>query len=180
MTVISPCDATQTKLATINAIEKLSGPVYIRYGREAVPDFTDDKQVFEIRKAQTLIEGFDMTIIATGHLVWEAIMAAGKLKEKGINARVINLHTIKPIDKVAVIKAAKETGLIITAEEHQIQGGMGSAVAEIVVKNFPVPMDFIGMKDIYGESGKPEELMKKYGLTAEAIFNIALVNYSRK
>ena len=180
MTVISPCDATQTKLATTTAIEKMSGPVYIRYGREAVPDFTDEKLDFEIGKAQTMVEGNDMTIIATGHMVWESILAAGKLKDKGINARVINLHTIKPIDKGTIIKAAKETGLIITAEEHQKYGGMGSAVSEVVVKNYPVAMDFIGMEDSFGESGKPEELMKKYGLTADSIFKVAIENYTRK
>ncbi len=180
MTVISPCDATQTKIALIYAIENINSPVYIRYGREAVPDFTFDDQTFEIGKSQILIEGNDLTLIATGHMVWEAILAARKLNDKGIHARVINLHTIKPIDENAIIKAAKETGLIITAEEHQVMGGMGNAIAEVVVKNHPVPMDFVGMRDTFGESGKPEELMKKYGLTADSIFYKALENYQRK
>ncbi len=180
ITIISPCDATQTKLAIIAAIDNMNSPMYIRYGREAVPDFTIENQNFEIGKAQTMVEGNDLTIIATGHLVWEAIIAAGKLKDKGINARVINLHTIKPIDEEAIIKAARETGIIITAEEHQIQGGMGSAVAEVVVKEYPVPMDFIGMKSSFGESGKPEELLKKYGMTSDSIYKIAIENFSRK
>jgi transketolase len=180
MTIISPCDATQAKLATIAAIEKNRGPVYIRYGREAVPDYTNEKQEFTIGKAQTIIEGNDLTIIASGHMLWEAILASDKLKERGIQARVINLHTIKPIDEGIIIKSAKETGLIITAEEHQIYGGMGSAVAEVVVKHFPVPMDFIGVRDTFGESGKAEELMKKYGLTADSIYKKAIENYSRK
>lgn len=180
MTVISPCDATQTKIAVISAIENINSPVYIRYGREAVPDFTYDNQAFKIGKAQILIEGNDLTIIATGHMVWEAILAALKLRDKGIHARVINLHTIKPIDENAIINAAKETGLIITAEEHQIMGGMGNAVAEVVVKNYPVPMDFVGMRDTFGESGKPEELLRKYEMTSESIFKKALENYSRK
>jgi transketolase len=180
MTVISPCDATQTSIAISAAIEKIAGPVYIRYGREAVPDFTEDEQSFEIGKAQTLMEGNDLTIIATGHLVWEAMQAAEMLREQKIEARVINLHTIKPVDERMIIKAAKETGLIITAEEHQVMGGMGSAVAEVVVKNCPVPMTFIGMNDSFGESGIAEELMKKYGLTAENIARLAIQNYSRK
>lgn len=180
ITVISPCDATQTKLSIINAIEKLNGPVYIRYGREPISDFTNENQNFEVGKAQVMIDGNDLTIIASGLMVWEAILAADKLKEKGIFARVINLHTIKPIDKKAIVKAAKETGLIITAEEHQINGGMGSAVAEVVVKHYPVPMDFVGMDNTFGESGKPNELMQKYGLNATSIFEKAIYNYSRK
>jgi len=180
MTVISPCDATQTKIALIAAIEKLNGPVYIRYGREAVPDFTDDNQHHEIGKAQILSEGSDLTIIATGHMVWEALIAAKKLKDSGIHARLINLHTIKPIDEKTIVKAAKETGLIITAEEHQINGGMGSAVAEVVVRNFPVPMNFIGITDSFGESGKADELMKEYGLSSEHIFNISYHHFLKK
>jgi transketolase len=169
MTVISPCDTTQTKLATIKAIAELNGPVYIRFGREPVPDFTASNQDFEIGKGQLLKEGKDISIIATGHMVWEALQAGYQLEKEGISARVINIHTIKPIDEEIIIKAAKETKAIITAEEHQIMGGFGSAIAEVVVKNYPVPMDFVGMKDSFGESGKPEELMKKYGLTKDNI-----------
>jgi transketolase len=170
MTVLSPCDATQTKIATIQAIEKMNSPVYIRFGREAVPDFTANNQAFQIGKGQLLRNGNDISIIATGHLVWEALKAADLLKGEGISARVINLHTIKPIDQEIIIKAAIETGAIITAEEHQITGGLGSAVAEVVASNFPVIMDFIGMNDSFGESGHPAELMQKYGLCADHIF----------
>jgi len=166
MTVLSPCDATQTRLATIAAAE-LNGPVYIRFGREAVPDFTTEDFGFEIGKGQVLTEGSDVCIIATGHMVWEALVAAESLKKNtGISARVINIHTIKPIDQELIIKAARETGFIVTAEEHQIYGGLGSAVAEVLVKNFPVPVEMIGVNDRFGESGKPDELMEKYGLKA--------------
>jgi transketolase len=174
MTVISPCDATQARIATIQAIQDLSGPGYIRFGREAVPDFTDENQKFEIGKSDLLHEGDDATIIATGHMVWEALQAAYSLKSLGISVRVINMHTIKPIDKEAIIKAAKETGRIITVEEHQITGGLGGAVAEVVSQHFPVPVYFIGMPDCFGESGKPGELMEKYGLTSRSIQKIIL------
>ena len=169
MTVLSPCDATQTKLATIASVEQVNGPAYIRFGREPVPDFTSEDLKFEVGKGQTFKEGKDITIIATGHLVWEALQAAYELKEQNINVRVINMHTIKPIDEDIIIKAAKETGLIVTAEEHQIIGGLGSAVAEILVKFAPVPVRMIGMNDRFGESGKPEELLNKYGMKAEHI-----------
>ena len=169
MTVLSPCDATQTRLATIAAIEQCKGPVYIRFGREAMPDFTSDGMGFEIGKSQILMAGNDLTIIATGHMVWEALKAAEILKASGIHARVLNMHTIKPIDKDAVILAAKETGAIVTAEEHQVNGGLGSAVAEVVVQHHPVHMAFIGMPDRFGESGEPRQLMEKFGMTAEAI-----------
>ncbi len=173
MTVISPCDATQTRIAVKAAIEKVNGPVYLRFGRNAVPDFTATDQKFKIGKADVLQDGDDMSIIATGHLVWEALKAAEKLWKIGVGARVINLHTIKPIDKNEIIKAARETGAIVTAEEHQIAGGMGSAVAEVVSENHHVPIEFIGMKDSFGESGQPEELLKKYGMSSEAIFEAA-------
>jgi transketolase len=177
MTVLSPCDATQAQKATITAIQELNSPVYIRFGREAVPDFTDINLQFKIGKGQLLKEGNDISIIATGHLVWEALQAAYSLEKEGINARVINIHTIKPIDKEIIIKAAKETGKIVTAEEHQVAGGLGSAVAEVLA-GYPTPhssgldtraIGFIGMNDSFGESGKPEELMQKYGMTASDI-----------
>jgi len=174
MTVLSPCDATQAKLATIKACNELSGPVYIRFGREAMPDFTTEEMGFHPGKAQMLHVGDDLTIAATGHMVWEALQAAWSLREQGIQARVLNLHTIKPMDEAAIVQAARETGRIITAEEHQVAGGLGSAVAEIVVKYHPVPMRFIGMNDRFGESGKPGELMKRYGLTAAAMINTAI------
>jgi transketolase len=177
MTVISPCDATQARVATIEAIQQLKSPVYLRFGREAVPDFTDRNLKFEIGRGQLLKDGDDISIIATGHLVWEALQAAYLLEEEGINVRVINIHTIKPIDKEIIIKAAQETGKIITAEEHQIAGGLGSAVAEVILGYpGPHPLGFdtlkfapIGMNDSFGESGKPQELMEKYGMTASAI-----------
>lgn len=169
MTVLSPCDATQAKLAVIAAAEQVSGPVYVRFGREAVPDFTDEASGFMVGRGQVFHEGNDLTIVGTGHMTWEALQASYQLEREGIHARVINLHTIKPIDVEIIVKAAKETGLIITAEEHQIHGGLGSAVAEVVVRHHPVPMGFIGMNDRFGESGQPEELMEKYGMKAHHI-----------
>jgi len=180
MTVLSPCDATQTELATIAAIEKHNGPVYIRFGREAVPDFTDPNLPFKIGKAQLLKTGDDLTIIATGHMVWEALQSAYQLQDKGIHARVLNMHTIKPIDKEAIIQAAIETGGIVTAEEHQLIGGLGSAVAEIVVQNKAVPMEFVGMKNQFGESGKPDELLQKYQMTQKDILKKAISLFNKK
>jgi transketolase len=182
MTVLSPCDATQTKLATIASVEQVDGPAYIRFGREAVPDFTTEDLPFVVGKGQLLKEGQDITIIATGHLVWEALQAAYQLEKQNINARVINIHTIKPIDEEIIIKAANETGFIVTAEEHQIYGGLGSAVAEVLVKSNPVKVKMIGINDQFGESGKPEELMQKYGLTSSNIANevIKMINKKRK
>jgi transketolase len=173
MTVLSPCDATQTKQATIAALNQLKGPVYIRYGREAMPDFMNKDIPFEIGKGQLLKEGNDISIISTGHLTWEALQAAYQMEQEGIHARVINIHTIKPIDIDMIINAAKETGAIVTAEEHQIHGGFGSAVAEVVAKYHPVPIEFVGMNDTFGESGKPLELMEKYGMTAKHIIEAA-------
>ena len=180
MTVLSPCDATQAKLAVIAAIRDLTGPVYIRFGREAVPDFTDPYQDFEIGKAQLLKGGEDLTIIATGHMVWEALHAAEILETENIRASVINMHTIKPIHKEAILGAAMHTGAIVTAEEHQVIGGLGGAVAEILATNLPVPLEMVGMQDCFGESGKPEELMKKYGLDAFGIVRAARRLLDRK
>ena len=180
MTVLSPCDATQTRVATIAAIEQVKGPVYLRFGREAMPDFTSGTMTFEIGKSQLLVAGDDLTIIATGHMVWEALQAAEILETKGLKARVLNMHTIKPIDKEAIIRAASETGAIVTAEEHQVIGGLASAVSEVVVQNCPVRMAFVGMQDSFGESGDPGELMEKFGMTAEAIASAALRLVSRQ
>lgn len=174
MTVLSPCDATQAKVLTTLAINDCSGPVYIRFGREAVPDFTHPNAETSIGKAQRMREGTDLTIIATGHMVWEGLKAAEVLAQKGIQARVVNMHTIKPIDGKEIISAASETGFIITAEEHQVTGGLGSAVAEVVVQHQPVRTGFIGMPDCFGESGFPGELMDKYGLTSTAIAALAI------
>jgi transketolase len=169
MTVISPCDATQTRILTCKAVNELNGPVYIRFGREAVPDFSPASAVPEIGKAEKLCDGSDATIIATGHMVWEALQAAYSLEELGIHVRVLNIHTIKPIDKEAILSAARETGRIVTAEEHQVTGGLGGAVAEVISQCSPVPVRFVGMPDCFGESGTPAELMEKYGLTAASI-----------
>ncbi|MBU0765020.1 MAG: transketolase family protein [Bacteroidetes bacterium] len=169
MTVLSPCDATQTKLATVAAVEQIKGPVYLRFGREAVPDFTSPGLLFEVGKGQVFHEGRDVTVLATGHLTWEAMEAAHALEKQGIDARVINIHTIKPIDKDIIIRAALETGCIVTAEEHQVSGGFGSAVAEVLCKYCPVPVEFVGMPDCFGESGTPGELMDKYGMKARHI-----------
>ena len=168
MTVIIPCDALEAKKATV-ASASYAGPVYLRLGRSGVPVITKEEDIFQIGKANLLKDGKDVTIIACGVEVSEALLAHEALKKEGISARVINLHTIKPIDRDAIIKAAKETGAIVTAEEHTVVGGMGSAVAEVVIQNHPVPMEFVGVKDRFGESGDPKELFKLFGLTSEDI-----------
>ena len=163
MTVLVPCDVVETKKATL-AAAYFPGPVYIRYGRENIPVVTDDSTPFEIGKAVKMKEGKDVCIMACGSMVYEALMAAEILEQEGIKARILNIHTIKPIDKQAIIEAAKDCGAIVTAEEHQIFGGFGSAVAEVIVANSPVPMEFVGVNDTFGESGKAADLMVKYGL----------------
>lgn len=163
MTVLVPCDVVETKKATL-AAAYFPGPVYIRYGRENIPTITDESTPFEIGKALKMKEGKDVCIMACGSMVYEALMAAEILEQEGIKARVLNIHTIKPIDKQAIIEAANDCGAIVTAEEHQIFGGFGSAVAEVVVANSPVPMEFVGVNDTFGESGKAADLMVKYGL----------------
>ena len=163
MTVINPCDYNQTKAATIAAAE-FDGPVYLRFGRPVVPVFTDEHQKFEIGKAWMVNEGKDVTIIATGHLVWEAIKAGELLAELGIDAEIINIHTIKPLDEEAVLKSIAKTRCVVSAEEHNRLGGLGDSIAQLLVKNDPVPMEYIAVDDSFGESGKPEELMKRYGL----------------
>ncbi len=180
MTVLSPCDATQAKLAVMAAVEQIKGPVYIRFGREAVPDFTNENMEFKIGSSQIFHQGKDVTIIATGHLTWEALQAAYQLEKEGISVKVMNLHTIKPIDKEGIIESARETGAIVTAEEHQIAGGMGSAVAEVISANQPVPMEFVGMKDSFGESGQPRELLEKYGMTDKEIITAVKKVLERK
>jgi len=169
MTLVVPCDYLEAKKATI-AIGEMEGPAYIRFGREAVPSFTREETPFTLGRAETFREGNDVAIIATGWMVWESLVAAERLAKEGVQARVINLHTIKPIDTEAIVKAARECGAIVTAEEHQIMGGMGSAVAQVVVKNHPVPMEFIGVADTFGGSGRPDELMKAFGLTADDVY----------
>lgn len=168
MTVINTCDYNQTKAATI-AIAEHEGPVYLRFGRPKVANFTPEDQKFEIGKGVLMNEGKDVTIIATGHLVWEALQAAEMLEEKGISAEVIDIHTIKPLDKTAIINSVKKTGCVVTAEEHNYFGGLGESVARILSQELPTAQEFVATQDTFGESGTPEQLMKKYGLNAEAI-----------
>src|SRR5579871_2526522 len=162
MTVIVPCDYSQTKAATM-AIADHQGPVYLRFGRPVWPIFTD-KLPFEIGKAQVFSEGTDVTIFACGHLVWKAIEAGKALAEKGISAEIINLHTIKPLDTEAILRSVRKTGCVVTAEEHNVIGGMGDAVAQTLARNFPAPIEYVGTNDTFGESGTPAELLVKYGL----------------
>ncbi|MBT6448904.1 MAG: transketolase family protein [Flavobacteriaceae bacterium] len=179
MVVINPCDYNQTKAATI-AIADYKGPVYLRFGRPSVPIFTPEDQTFEIGKAIQLQEGTDVTIIATGHLVWEALEAAKALNEKGISADVLNIHTIKPLDDEAILKSVKKTGCVVTAEEHNYLGGLGESVARVLVKNNPVPQEFVATNDTFGESGTPQQLMKKYGINFESIIDSVIRVIKRK
>lgn len=168
MTVINTCDYNQTKAATL-AIADHHGPVYLRFGRPVVPNFTPENGKFEIGKAVLLNEGSDVTIIATGHLVWEALIAAEALEEKGISAEVINIHTIKPLDEAAILKSLGKTKCIVTAEEHNVIGGLGESVARILALHHPAPQEFVAVQDSFGESGTPEQLMEKYELNHQAI-----------
>ena len=169
MTLFTPADAEETRKATIAAVEEIEGPVYIRFGRAPVPSITDRDTPFEVGRARLVRDGDDLTIIACGSMVAESILAAEILESENIFARVIDLHTVKPIDRETIEKCARETGAILTAEEHQIAGGMGSAVAEVVVATHPVPMDFVGVNDRFGESGEPAELLKAFGLDYRSI-----------
>jgi transketolase len=178
MTVIVPCDFNQTKAATI-AIAEHHGPVYLRFGRPKVPNFSTPES-FQIGKAQILAEGTDVTIVACGHLVWNAIEAARQLLEQGISAEVINMHTIKPFDAEAVITSVRKTGCAVTAEEHQINGGLGESVAGVLARHFPAPQEMVAVADSFGESGKPEELMKKYGLDTPHVVEAAKRALARK
>jgi transketolase len=179
MTVIVPCDYNQTKAATL-AIADYEGPVYLRFGRPVWPVFTNPDEPFVIGKAQQLAEGSDVSIFACGHLVWKSIEAAKVLKEKGIHADVINIHTIKPLDEAAVLNSIKKTGCAVTAEEHNVIGGLGDSIAQTATKHFPVPIEMIGTQDTFGESGKPTELLKKYGLETENIIAAVEKAISRK
>lgn len=178
MTVIVPCDYAQTKAAT-EAIADYEGPVYLRFGRPVWPIFTSDKP-FEIGKAQYFSEGTDVSIFACGHLVWNAIQAGAALQEKGISVEVINIHTIKPLDEEAIIQSLKKTGCAVTAEEHNIIGGLGDAIAQCAAKNIPVPIEYVGTKDTFGESGIPQDLLKKYGLDVPDIIAAAEKVMQRK
>ena len=179
MVVINPCDYNQTKAATI-AVANYQGPVYLRFGRPVVPVFTPEDQEFLIGKAIKLIEGSDVTIFATGHLVWESILASDILREKGIQAEVINIHTIKPLDTDAILDSVKKTKCLVSAEEHQLNGGLGDSIAQYLARTLPTPQEFVGVNDSFGESGKPADLMDKYGLNAVSIAEKAIKAISRK
>jgi len=169
MVVINTCDYNQTKVATL-AIANYQGPVYLRFGRPKVPNFTPADQKFEIGKAVVLNEGSDVSIFATGHLVWPAIEAAEKLESEGVSVDLINIHTIKPLDKDAVLKSVKKTGAVVTCEEHNKLGGLGESIAGVLAENYPAPQEFVAVNDVFGESGTGDELMHKYGLDAEGIY----------
>ncbi len=179
MTVINPCDYNQTKAATL-AIAEHDGPVYLRFGRPKVANFTPVDQTFTIGKALHLLEGTDVTIAATGHLVWEALIAAEALKEKGIYAEVINIHTIKPLDVEAILRSVEKTGCLVSAEEHNYLGGLGESIARTLTMHKPTPQEFIATKDTFGESGTPDQLMEKYQLNAPAIVEAAQKVIKRK
>lgn len=179
MTVINPCDFNQTKAATI-AIAKHNGPVYLRFGRPKVANFTAPDQEFVIGKAVTFIEGTDVSIFATGHLVWKAIQAAEILKEKGISAEVINIHTIKPLDEEAILKSVAKTRCVVSAEEHQRNGGLGDAIAQVLAMKMPAPQEFVAVNDSFGESGTPEQLLTKYGLDTPDVVAAAQRAIARK
>ena len=179
MTVINTCDYNQTKAATI-ALADHHGPVYLRFGRPSVPNFTEENQKFEIGKAVKLTEGSDVTIVATGHLVWEALEAAKELNENGISAEVINIHTIKPLDETAILDSIKKTGCIVTAEEHNFLGGLGESVSRVLSLHNPTPQEFVATQDTFGESGTPAQLMDKYELNADAIIRASKKVIERK
>lgn len=179
MVVINPCDFNQTKAATM-AIADYEGPVYLRFGRPAVPNFTPADQKFEIGKAVVLQEGKDVSIFATGHLVWKAIEAIEILEQKGISAELINIHTIKPLDDDAILKSVAKTKCVVSAEEHQMNGGLGDSIAQLLSRNTPMPQEFVAVNDSFGESGTPDELMQKYGLETANIVDAALKAIARK
>jgi len=179
MTVIVPCDFNQTKQATI-AIAEHNGPVYLRFGRPVMPIFIQPNAKFEIGKADVLIEGTDVTIIACGHLVWKSIEAAKILSEKGISVELINMHTIKPLDQEAILKSVMKTKCVVTAEEHMMNGGLGDSVAQVLTRNFLAPQEYVAVNDTFGESGQPMELMTKYGIDTKDVVNAALKVIARK
>ena len=179
MTVINSCDFNQTKAATM-AIAEHNGPVYLRFGRPKMPNFTAADQNFVIGKAWQVTEGFDVSIIATGHLVWKAIEAGKILKEKGFSAEIINIHTIKPLDEDAILNSVSKTKCVVTAEEHQRNGGLGDSVAQLLAQKLPVPMEYVAVDDQFGESGTPAELMVKYGIDTPNVVEAALKVMSRK
>ena len=179
MTVVVPADYNQTLQATL-AIAAWDGPVYLRFGRPSVPIFTPDDAVFQIGKADLLVQGTDVTIIACGHMVWKALEAQVQLAEKGISAEVINMHTIKPLDTEAILSSVAKTGCVVTAEEHMMNGGLGDAVAQVLAKSRPAPQEFVAVNDTFGESGTPNELLKKYHLETTDIVRAAERAFTRK
>ena len=179
MTVIVPCDHNQTRAATI-AVADYHGPVYLRFGRPKVPNFTDPDQKFEIGKAVLLNEGADVSIFACGHMVWQALEAAKALYAQGYHAEVINVHTIKPLDEKSILQSVRKTKCAVTAEEHQRNGGLGDAIANLLTREQPAPLEMVAIQDRFGESGKPDELMEKYGLTASNIVTQCLKVIKRK
>jgi len=179
MVVINPCDYNQTRAATI-AIADYVGPVYLRFGRPKVPNFTPKEKKFEIGKAVHLQDGKDVTIVATGHLVWEALQAAKTLSDNGISAEIINIHTIKPLDKKAILTSISKTKCIVTAEEHMLNGGLGDSIAQLLSRNNPTPLEMVGVNDTFGESGPPMQLLEKYGLDANAIVSACKKVVARK
>jgi transketolase len=179
MVVINPCDFNQTKAATL-AIAEYDGPVYLRFGRPAVPNFTEADAPFEIGKALLLNEGKDVSIFATGHLVWKAIEAGQVLAEMGIDAEIINIHTIKPLDEEAVLKSVAKTRCVVTAEEHQMNGGLGDSIAQLLARKNPTPLEMVAVNDSFGESGTPDDLMKKYGLESVNIVEAVQAVLKRK
>jgi transketolase len=179
LTVINPCDYNQTKAATV-AIAGHEGPVYLRFGRPVIPVFIPEDMPFEIGKAITLNEGTDVSIFATGHLVWEALQACQTLEDQGISAEVINIHTIKPLDETAILASVRKTGCAVSAEEHQVNGGLGDAIAQVLSTQHLAPLEYVGVRDSFGESGTPDQLMKKYGLKAENVVEAAKKAIQRK
>lgn len=179
MVVINPCDYNQTKAATI-AVAKHEGPVYLRFGRPSVPNFTPADQTFEIGKAVTLYEGTDVSIFATGHLVWKAILAQEILEKQGISAEIINIHTIKPLDNAAVLTSVRKTRCAVSAEEHNKFGGLGESISHVLTSEFPAPLEMVAVNDSFGESGTPDQLMQKYGLDTPDIVSAALRAIARK
>lgn len=179
MTVIVPADFNQTKQATI-AIADYQGPVYLRFGRPSVPIFVKPDAAFQIGKADTIIEGTDVTIIACGHMVWKSIEAAKELEAQGISAEVINMHTIKPLDEQAVLRSVAKTKCVVTAEEHMLNGGLGDSIAQVLSRNTPAPQEYVGVNDTFGESGTPDELMVKYHIDTPDVVAAALKVIKRK
>jgi transketolase len=179
MTVLNPCDYNQTKAATL-AAAACNGPVYLRFGRPPVPNFTPEDQPFEIGKAITMNEGTEVSIFATGHLVWEALLAVQQLAAKGISAELINIHTIKPLDEKTVLQSAAKTRAVVTAEEHLRHGGLGDSIAQLLARHCPAPMEYIAVDDTFGQSGKPAEMLKAYGLDSAHIVEAAEKVIKRK